>query len=431
MFRGKTYLLLFFLLAAVLSALPAAAQEEAVDIDALKKAAPKVFIDCGWCDLDFIRTEIAFVNYVRDRKEAQVHVLITTLSTGSGGREYTISFIGQREFRGVNDTQKYFSDQTATEDETRQGLVKALKIGLMSYVARTPLAWRIVISYAGEEKPAAADKWNDWVFSLSTGGFLSGEESYESRSLQASFSANRVTPELKIRMSMSARHFSSSYEYDGQTITNTTEGHEINGLLVKSLDEHWSIGAYLRAASSTYENILFSFSPSPAVEYNLFPYSQSTRRQLRCLYSLKFASLKYREETIYGKKSENLWGQSLSVTLDLKEKWGSISTTLAASHYFHDFSKNRQTLYTVLNLHLLKGLSVFALAGSSRIHDQIYLAKGEASLEEILLQRRQLATGYNYYFSVGLSYTFGSIFTNVVNPRFGDSGQGGVSINID
>lgn len=420
-----------FFLAWLVAAGPASAQEDRVDIEALKKAAPKVFINCSRCDLDFIRTEIAFVNYVRDRNEAQIHVLITTLRTGSGGQEYTISFIGQREFRGVNDTHKYFSNQTDTADETRQGLVQALKVGLMSYVAKTPLASRIVISYAGEGKPAAADKWNYWIFSLSTGGYLSGEECYQSRSLRASFSANRVTPELKIRMSVSARHSSSDYEYDSQTITSTTEAYEINGLLVKSLNEHWSTGGYLKASSSTYNNILFSFSPSLAVEYNFFPYSQSTRRQLRCLYSLKFASLKYREETIYDKKSENLWGQSLSVTLDLREKWGTISTTLAASHYFHDFSKNRQTLYTVLNLHLFRGLSVFAFAGGSRIHDQLYLAKGEASLEEILLQRRQLATGYDYFFSLGLSYTFGSIFTNVVNPRFGDSGQGGISINID
>jgi hypothetical protein len=30
----------------------------------------------------------------------------------------------------------------------------------------------------------------------------------------------------------------------------------------------------------------------------------------------------------------------------------------------------------------------------------------------------------------GLSYTFGSIFTNVVNPRFGSTG-GGMSVIID
>jgi hypothetical protein len=46
-----------------------------------------------------------------------------------------------------------------------------------------------------------------------------------------------------------------------------------------------------------------------------------------------------------------------------------------------------------------------------------------ASLEDVLLMRKQLATSYEYYFSIGLSYTFGSIYSNVVNPRFGSGGE--------
>jgi len=68
----------------------------------------------------------------------------------------------------------------------------------------------------------------------------------------------------------------------------------------------------------------------------------------------------------------------------------------------------------------------------SIIHDQLSIAKGVgASLEEVLLRRKQLETNYNYYLSIGLSYTFGSIFTNVVNPRFGSESSGGMSITIN
>lgn len=430
MHRFPKVVFLFFTLAWSFSYLRAGGQE--LDIEALKKTAPKVYIDCAMCDLDYIRTEITFVNYVRDRKEAQVHLLITTLRAGSGGREYTLSFIGQNEFEGINGTQKYFSSPTDTQDETRQGLVKALKIGLMSYVARTPIASRIAISYQEEEKPEAVrDKWNRWVFNFSASGYFNGEESYASNSFRLNFSASRVTPEMKIRFSLASSHSFSRFEYESETIESTLEGFDFNSLAVVSLSEHWSVGGFIKASSSTYQNIRLSFSPSPAIEYNFFPYAQSTRRQLRCLYSLKFATVRYREETIYDKMSENLWGQSLSVTLDLKEKWGSISTTLAASHYFHDFSKYNLTLYTALSLNLVKGLNFFAFGGGSRIHDQINLAKGGASLEEVLLRRKQLATNYSYFFSVGLSYTFGSIFTNVVNPRFGEGGSTGMFIQID
>jgi hypothetical protein len=119
------------------------------------------------------------------------------------------------------------------------------------------------------------------------------------------------------------------------------------------------------------------------------------------------------------------------VTLDLKEKWGSISTTLQGSHYLHDFKKNNLSLFSTLRLQLYKGLSFFIFGSVSKIHDQLFLVKREPSWEEVLLGLRELETPYSYYFSIGLSYTFGSIFTNVVNPRFGSTSSGGISISID
>lgn len=54
----------------------------------------------------------------------------------------------------------------------------------------------------------------------------------------------------------------------------------------------------------------------------------------------------------------------------------------------------------------------------SLIHDQLALSKGEATQEEILLNQQELETQYSYRGSMGISYTFGSIFNNIVNPRF-------------
>jgi len=430
--KSETGCFVVLALAFLLSVSSISAQEARGDIDELKKTAPKVYIDCMWCDIDYIRTEITFINYVRDRKEADVHVLITTLRTGSGGREYTLSFIGQNGFKGVDDVQRYFSNTTDTEDEVRQGLVKSLKVGLMSYVGKSPIAARIAITYDDEMKPAAGrDRWDFWIFNISGSGFFSGETSTNSRSLRANFSANRITPDLKVRMSVSGRDSRDHFEYDGEVIDSRLESYNFNGLVVRSLDDHWSAGASLKATSSTYDNIRFALSPAPAVEYNIFPYSESTRRQLRFLYTLGFNAVKYREETIYNKTSQNLWQHSLAVTIDVKEKWGSISATLAGAHYFHDFSKYRLNLFTNLNLQLFKGINAFVFGGGSRIHDQIFLPKGEATLEEVLLRRRQLETGYSYFFGLGLSYTFGSIFTNVVNPRFGSGDSDGMNIMID
>lgn len=37
----------------------------------------RVFLDCSSCFQDFVRTELLFVDDVRDRTEADVHVLVT------------------------------------------------------------------------------------------------------------------------------------------------------------------------------------------------------------------------------------------------------------------------------------------------------------------------------------------------------------------
>ncbi|RLC31014.1 hypothetical protein DRH13_03610 [Candidatus Woesebacteria bacterium] len=407
-------------------------QTEQTDIEELKKEAPKIFLDCGMCDIDYIRTEITFVNYVRDRKEAQVHVLITTLRTGSGGREYTISFIGQLDFEGLDDTQKYFSEKTDTQDEIREGLTNAIKIGLASYAAKTPIASRIRVSYSEKaEQKAIEDKWNSWIFSVGGNTRFRGQKSYKSTSLSGSFSASRITEDFKISMSVSASHSKNDFIYEDETIESIQKSMNFNGLFVKSIGDHWSVGAFIRADSSTYENIKYSINAAPAIEFNLYPYSESTRRQFRFLYRFGFKSNNYREETIYDKTSDNLWNQSLSATFDIKEKWGSISTTLSGSNYFHDFSKNRFNIFSILNIRIIKGLSFFAIGSGAQVRDQLSLVKGEASLEDVLLKLTQLETSYSYFFIVGMSFTFGSIFTNVVNPRFGSSGSGGISIIIN
>ncbi|MYC88513.1 MAG: hypothetical protein F4X22_09795 [Gemmatimonadales bacterium] len=90
---------------ASLAPVPLAAQE--VTPIANGNGALRVFFDCdggrGMCDFDFYRREIPYVNYTRDREDAQVHVLMTSEDTGSGGRRFTLDFIGREEFAEVTD----------------------------------------------------------------------------------------------------------------------------------------------------------------------------------------------------------------------------------------------------------------------------------------------------------------------------------------
>lgn len=386
----------------------------------LKEFAPRIFLDCQRCDRDFIRTEIDWVNYVRDRQEADVHILGTVQRTGSDGWEYTFEFIGQNRFSDITHTLKYVSSRTDTWDEVRRGSVDVLKRGLLPYILRTPLFEHITFGFKQVFKPTSMkDKWNFWVFSIGVSGSLSGEQRQNFRSVHGNISANRVTPELKMRFGISGNFNESHFEINGDSITSTSELKNAGGMVVKSIGEHWAAGGWVNLRSSTYNNMKTEFSAAPAVEYNFFPYSESTRRQLRCLYRIGYNFSRYIEETIYEKMEEHLLEQALSLTLEVKEPWGIASTYIEGSHYFHDLSKNKLELGVHISLRLIKGLSLSFSGSYARIHDQLSLPKGGATLDEILLQRKELETDYGYHISLGFNYTFGSVYSNVVNPRFG------------
>jgi hypothetical protein len=102
------------------------------------------------------------------------------------------------------------------------------------------------------------------------------------------------------------------------------------------------------------------------------------------------------------------------------EKWGSATTSLSTSNYLTDFEKNNLSLWASIGVRVFKGLSVYLSGSSSLIHDQVYLAKGAVSSDDVLLRQRQLQTQYVYAMNFGVSYTFGSMINNVINPRFGD-----------
>ena len=389
---------------------------------------PRVFLDCPGCDIAGLQKEIAFVEWVAAAGDAQVVIAITSEAAASGETVYKIQFRGQREFNGDDSSLDYTAGPEPKPDDLKAGLGRTLKLGLMRYVGKTPVAKRIEIALKDTVKPTAViDPWNFWVFSLSLNGFFNGEASTKYKSIYGSVSANRTTLDWKIRLSANASSYKNVFKYEGEEIVSTSESRSFQGMIVRSLDDHWSVGGYLSVYSSTYSNYDVNARIAPAVEFDLFPYSQSTRHQLRFLYTIGFNLVRYREETIFNKTRESLLAQSVDVTLELNRKWGTASASLEGSHYLHDFKKNRVALNGEISVRLFKGLSFNIDGGGSRIRDQLNLAKGGATLEEVLLRRKQLATSYYYYFSVGLRFSFGSVRSNVVNPRFG---TGGSSISI-
>ncbi len=400
------------------------AQENPLTQDTLRKNAAKVFIDCRNCDMSFTRQEIPWVNYVRDVREAEVYVLVTSQKTGSGGDMYTYTFQGMNRFSGMNDTLILTSNPNETNTEIRDKRTNILKAGLLRYASRTPVFHEIKISHNhGMEQEEIVDKWNYWVFELKTSPRFNFEESYRRIELRNSINISKVTPDIKLEIEADQNYTRQRFIGDDYDTTYIRSSKQLDNLFVKSMGEHWSAGLRWEISSSTSQNYIFNNMFLPSVEYDLFPYSEATHRQLRFLYSLGYQYSNYIDTTIYNKKNENLFLQQLRIAYQIQEKWGSVNLSLAGSNYLHGLSKSMIQLNASVRVRIFKGLSISLNGGAAFINDQLNLAKGELSEADRLLRLKQQATSYNIYGGLSLTYTFGSIYNNVVNPRFGSGGN--------
>jgi hypothetical protein len=408
--------------------------------DAQQEArAFNVFLDCSgfFCDEQFFRTEIVSVNWVRERTAADVHVLATTQPTGGGGARYSLAFIGQHRFEGVVDTLAYDAPQSNTGDDTRRALARTLQLGLVRYLARTTSAERMVVTYAARKSTdaapataAARDPWNAWVFSLSSNGNGNREENYSSVYVNGRVAANRVTEAWKTELSIGENYNESRFSFDGDNSLFIQRSYSASVLQVKSLGDHWSAGVTGRFNSSTYLNQRASSRVTPTVEYDLFPYADATRRQLRFQYGVGVSAFSYYDTTVFNKLHEALPVQVFSTAFSQKQTWGSVNAGVDAVSYLSDLSRRKLTYSLGANIRIVKGLSVNFFGDYESIHDQFYIPKEGISRDKALLRQSQQSTRFSQFFYIGLNYSFGSVLNNVVNPRFGSSGGGGGGMMI-
>ena len=407
-------------LALVLLAVPVVAQNGPERV--------RVFLDCQTrgCPREEFRTEITFVDWVRDRTVADLHVILTSQSTG-GGRQFVFDFIGQDQFEGEDFRLEQTVSDTDTQDEVLEALVRIFEGGLVAYVARRGYLDRLDIrpieeptEQVDEELVVPADDpWNLWVFTIGTDFEARGEERQSSYELGGNLNASRVTPEWKVNIRLDGTHDYERFELnDSTTYTNETDDWDFGVLLVRGLTTHWSAGGLMDVNTSTRLNRKLGGRTAAAIEWNYFPYEQANRRQLIFHYQLGVSRIEYEDTTIFGKVQETLFDHRLVAVYDTRQPWGNVSFSAEASNLLHDFSKYRLQARARTNFRLFRGLDLEIRGNYEVIRDQVYLPAEGSSTEDILRQRRELATGYEYSVEVGFNYRFGSIYNNVVNNRF-------------
>ena len=388
----------------------------------------RIFLDCWECDVDHLRRNVRFVDYGRDREVADLHVLVTTQSTGGGGRSWDVKFIGLGRFQGLDRTFAFTTNQTATSDEIRREFARIFRLGLVGYAADTRNAAQIDVTFRrptatpGGPATSTRDPWKRWVFRTSANASMSGEESSKFRSYRFSGSASRTTDAWKINMSANSNYNRNVFKVsDDRNVTSVTESWGVNGLVVKSLTGKWSWGSRASVSTSSFSNIERAIAASTGIEYDFFPYSEANRRSFTVQYTVGGTDYNYRELTVFDKLEETIPTHTLAANLGLRQPWGSVGSWVNFVQHLNHTERLRLSINGNADVRLFKGFSFWFWGGYSKIKDQIALRKGESTPEEILLRLTQQATNYSYNFGIGFSYRFGSIYDSIVNPRFQSS----------
>lgn len=417
-------------LAAVCAALPAKAEGQTPQA---RPAVIDVFLDCQTrgCDSAHFRNEIRFVNWVRDRTVADVHLLITSQNAGAGGTEYQLSFIGGRSFAGDTITTSASVGQTETDAERRDMLTNRIAQGLLYYARGSQAADRIRVVFddargRAATAPATAidDPWNFWVFSTRLNGSMNGESREQSRQFELSGSADRVTEGWKLEFDVNGSYDERQIELTSRTVTRLTKDYEVEGLVARSLGNLWSAGLSTEVGKSTFQNQDLYARTAALLEYSFLPYSEYSRRRVLLRYTVGVRHFDYEDETIYDQLEETRGDHQLQLSTNFQQPWGSARLSLSGAHYLHDTRRYNVSAFGGLDVRLFRGFTLDISGNASRVHDQLYIPKGDADDEEVLLRRRALETNYRYRTSIGIRYTFGSVYNNIVNPRLNQGGGG-------
>ncbi len=381
----------------------------------------RLFTECN-CERSYIRQEINYIDHVRDQGLANVQLFIYDIVNGSGGRTYLLDFKGVEDYKDIYGKLTYETSSGTTPNEVREGLVRKIRSGLLKYILESNLADRITYTVSdnglGEiQEVDIKDPWNSWIFEIYGEADLDKESSRREFEYELGFETDHVTEKWRIRTDLQMNQASSRFLRDEEEFTSERQRYSGDGSIVKSISDHWSVGIFAGARHDTFTNLDARLYLTPAIEYNIFPYFEVLRKEIVFAYKIGYFYNNYIDTTIFDKNKESLYRHALDVQVRYRQPWGNIYSRLQASSFLSDFSKNRIELFGRFSVRLVKGLAVQFSGRLELIGDQINLPSGAASLEDVLLQQKQIATDFEVGFGVGLSYTFGSAFNNIINTR--------------
>ena len=377
----------------------------------------KAYLDCERCDENFIKQETSFLEYVRDQDLADLVILIRDIWNPSGGRSYEIEIDGNKEYKDLASSTTVFGYSSDTSSSLRDKLVNKLKLALVPFLDKAEYDLNVKIDTNFEDIKTIDDKWNNWVFELSGTYESDKEESRKTNRYEIQFEIDKVTEDWRIGIDLERDERNRKFYSDDNVYLSNRKTTSLRGRVVRSISDHFSAGVFFGAFQNTYENIDFNRYIAPAIEYSFFPYKDVLSKEITLAYRIGTGKRNYIEKTIYGYENQTLTSQTLTLNIRYRQKWGNISSYIDGTQFFNDGTKKRFSFRSDLDIRIFEGLAVRFSGNVSLIREQYSLAAGSTSVEDLLLQQRRIASDYETNFSIGLSYTFGSIYNSIINTR--------------
>lgn len=376
----------------------------------------KVYIDCR-CDENYLKQETSFLEYVRDQDLADIEIFVRDERNPTGSRSFEIKIDGNNDYEGISSSTVAVGYVNDTSSTLRDKLLNKLKLALVPFLDKGNYTLKVDIDSNFEDLSINDDKWKNWVFELSGSYNNDKEESRQTNRYEIEFEIDKLTEDWRIGMELKRNESNRKFFSEDDVYTSNRKSTSFNGRIVRSISDHFSAGAFFGLYQNTYENIDLNRYIAPAIEYSFYPYEDVLSKEITLAYRIGVGKRNYIEKTIYGYEKQKLSSQTLSLNIRFRQKWGNISSYLNATQFLNDGSKKRFSLRSDLDIRVYEGLAVRLSGNINLIREQYNLAAGSTSIEDLLLQQRQIATDYRTNFSVGLSYTFGSIYNSIINTR--------------
>ena len=366
---------------------------------------PNVFFDCSGprCDSRYYRTEITWVNWVNDKEDSNVHLIMTSQTTGAGGREYLLHFIGTGDQASYDDEHRYqvAPDRTPTGRRST-GSSTAWGSGWPSSRTRPDTGVSSSSVRSDREEAAVARgvvARDEVVGSVEPLGVPRSTGKWGSTARRPSaapvwkvgFSASRVTPDWRVRFSGDIENDHFSIELSDGTFDRHANRLEPGypgrvcpprSLVGRARHQHQP-KPDLQPAVPDRSGARAGVQHLPLRRRRPAAASSSTMRSVP-------AYRDYAETTIYGETEETRWEQALDVRFSQRQRWGNASDQRAADRTSCTISSQRlmSPRRGTSRVPDLPGPLELEVSGatSRQVNDQIYLAAEEATDEEALLR---------------------------------------------